>query len=93
MKRSAYLLSFIVVIIIFLSVVHVGVSNSLSTNGITLNELRNELKTYKKQNALMHEKILEGSSLHRIASAAGSLGLVPGKADVYVTSPLPLARR
>ncbi len=93
MKKSAYLLSGVVGIIIMLSLVHVSVSNNLSTTGINLTQLQEELKAYQKQNALLHEKILASSSLTHISSVASAQGFTNTKGNVYISTPLPLARR
>ncbi|CAN5136775.1 hypothetical protein BH11PAT1_BH11PAT1_2710 [soil metagenome] len=93
MKRSAYLIGILVLVIIGLAVVQVTVSNQISTHGVYLSKLQEELKSYKKENTLLEEKILEKSSLTTIEEKAKSLGLSPAKSAMYLNTPLPLAVR
>ena len=80
-------------IIIVLTIVHVVVSNMLSTTGIELDNLQTDLTKYKKENTILQEQILQASSLDHIASAAATLGFVSEKSPVVIDAPLPLAKR
>lgn len=91
-KRTKALLAGIVGLIFFLAVLQVASSNRISTAGIELSRLQVSVKDVKRQNALLREKLLTLSSLNRIASKAGELGFVEAKSNLYITSPLPLAR-
>ncbi len=91
MRRIIFILS--LVIIILLAIMHVIVSNKLSTAGVELDDIQGKLTIYKKQNILLREKLLEQSSLYHVASAAASLGFVNEKSHFYIPVPLPLAKR
>lgn len=93
MKKPALLLAFFVSIIITLSVVRVAILNSISTTGIELVTLQNEVTVYKKQNVLLKEEYLAVSSLVTIDKKAKQLGFVEAKSHIYLTTPLPLALR
>ncbi len=80
-------------ITILLSCIHVVISNMLSTAGVELDEIQEKLTQYKKENLLLHEDILEHSSLYSIASASATMGFVSEKSHVYISAPLPLAKR
>lgn len=82
-----------IITIIALSVVHVAVANNISTTGINLSKLQKELNDYKRENAFLHEKILERSSLTYIHEKAEQSGFVASKGDYYLSTPLPLAKR
>lgn len=93
MKKPIFFMASIIFTVVFLSVVQIVVSSSLSTKGVSLGKLEDEKGAYKKENALLKEKLLLASSYAHIASEAGTLGFVRSKAQVYLTSPLPLAFR
>lgn len=92
MKKTGFFITSLILIILFLSVVQVVVSNRLSTTGVELGRLQGEIKDYKNENALMKEKLLTFSSFTHIASIASKEGFVRNKSYVLMTSPLPLAR-
>lgn len=93
MKKPVFFVLFIIGAVFILSVVQIVVSNSLSTKGVSLGKLEDETNLYKKENALLKEKLLLVSSYTRIASEAGMLGFVRHQGQVYLASPLPLAFR
>lgn len=93
MKKPALVISFLCIIILFLSVVQVVVSSKLSTTGVVLGNLDDAINAYKKNNEVLSEKLLSASSYSHIASAAATIGFVSTKSHVYLTSPLPLAIR
>lgn len=93
MKKTAFIVSLILLVVIGLSITQVSVANMISTKGIELAKMEQEIKDYKRQNAIMKEKILEKSSFTEVASKAGELGFVPSKSNIYLSSPLPLAKR
>ena len=91
MKKQNVFLSSVIVIVIILSVVQVGVSNSLSTTGIVLSRLEQDIHFYKKENSVLREKLLLLSSLTQVASKAASFGFVVEKAPLFVSKSLPVA--
>ena len=80
-----------IMVIVALAVVRVAILNSISTTGIELVNIQNELTIYKKQNVLLKEEYLEVSSLTAIDKKAKSLGFVDAKSHIYLNTPLPLA--
>lgn len=93
MKKTGFFITGLILIILFLSIVQVVVSNRLSTAGVELGRLQDEIKEYKNDNAIVLEKLLSFSSLTHIADVAKGEGFVNNKSYVLVTSPLPLALR
>lgn len=91
MRKPKLFITSIILIIIFLSVVQVVVSSSLSTTGATLGKLQKEINTYKKENTELKEKLLMVSSLTNVASQAAELGFIEEKTFVLLSAPLPLA--
>lgn len=92
-KQTRLLISIIVIVIVVLSVAQVAVSNSLSTTGITLSELDQEISQYKKENVLLREKFLIKSSLTNISSTSASLGFSEGKSQIVIGSSIPIAAK
>ncbi len=91
MKGKKNIVAFVSFIILCLAVLQVVVSNSLSTTGITLSDLQQQLNLYKRENAILQEKLLTMSSLTEIASKAATLGFVDTKSQLVVGSALPIA--
>lgn len=81
------------IIILTLSIIRVAVLNSMSTNGIEIDKMQDEIAEYQKENTILQQKILEMSSLTEVASKAAVMGFVPAKNDIYLNAPLPLAKR
>lgn len=93
MRRTVRFFSVILIVIVFLSIVQVVVSNRIATTGVTLSKLSEEVGAYRKQNAILREEILFSSSLMHIASEAANLGFVQAESEFVLTSLPPLARR
>ena len=91
MKRSISFLTFLIGIIIFLSVVQVMVSSRLSTTGAEIGKLQEEIKKYEKENSILSENLLLTTSLTTIASNAAEIGFIETKSQFFLTTPLPLA--
>ena len=93
MKRPVLFIIANITIIVVLSVIQVVVANSISTTGIELGELNHKISSIKKENEILREQVLTGSSLTTIASKAGELGFESKKAQLVISDQLPLARR
>lgn len=90
MRKPILITSFLLSIVILLAVVQVMMTNRLSTNGVELSELQVDLVKYKRENALIKEKLLTASSLTNIAEKAKEEGFIPST-QAYFSTPLPLA--
>lgn len=93
MKKGVFFLSFLFFITLTLTIVHVIISNSLSTTGVGLNTIEKEIAFYKKQNMLIKERLLSLSSLTRISLEASKSGFVDETSRVFVNKTVPLAIR
>ncbi len=91
MKLPITIIMFMVCVIILLSVVYVGVSNNLSTTGLTLGTLQDQIDSYRKKNELLEEQILKVSSLTYISAQAQKEGFTQDKLEVVIPAPLPIA--
>lgn len=91
MKKPFIFLGSLFLLILVLSVVQVIVSNRLSTTGTILGKLQDDISQYKKENAILREKVLVTSSLDHIASSAAELGFTQIKTHVFLSAPVPIA--
>lgn len=91
MKKSNLFLLAVIFTIIFLSIVQVVISNRLSTSGIELSKLNEQIKSYRKENYILSEKLLIATSLTEVASNAAKIGFIDRSEHVYLNTPLPLA--
>lgn len=78
-------------VILFLSLVQVILSNSLSTTGIDLSKIEEEVSIYKNENYVLREKLLLATSLTQVASSAAVLGFTNSKSNIYIDSSVPVA--
>lgn len=91
--KKKFIVSIMMSILVMLSLVQVILSNSLSTTGIALSRLENEVVEYKRQNALLHEVILTETSLTKIASKAATFGYLQGKSQIVIRGFVPIAAK
>jgi len=93
MKRGYILLGLLLLIVIALSVVQISVSNMLSTGGIELAQVQDEIHGLQKDNAILKEQIYSMASLTNIAQKADKLGYVAGvnTSTLVIANPQPLA--
>ena len=93
MKKSAIIVSLILCVVVVLSLIQVVVANRLSTTGIEVSKMQQTIRDYKHKNAILKEKILKEAAFTEIASKAATLGFVESKNNLYLSTPLPLAKR
>jgi len=93
MKKPFYILSFLIVTIVILSLVQIALFNRISTRGTLLSTLQTKIEVLEHENYLLSEKLLIKSSLTSIASNAAELGFVNSKNEISLNSPLPLSLR
>lgn len=85
MKLPAIILSFLFSMIAILLVINLTVSNVLSTQGIDLQQLQDNLHTLQVSDTNLEEKTLALGSYTKIASEAATLGFVQDKNPVALT--------
>lgn len=93
MKKPIFLLGFLGMIVVALLLVQITLVNSLSTTGINLVDLQNQIDAYKKQNEILKVAYLQDASYTNIANKAQKLGYVPVKSEIDLAAPMPLALR
>ncbi|MDP3941719.1 MAG: hypothetical protein Q8Q49_05415 [bacterium] len=91
MKKSFFVLSILLVIIVVLTITRAVVSNSLATSGVDLNKLSAEVDSYQRESALLEEKILNESSFTNLKEEAGRQGYETMSSQIVLSAPLPMA--
>lgn len=90
MKKLTLFTIGLFIVVIGLALVRVMMSNMLSTNGAELSKLQAEVVTYKRENALLKERVLAASSLTTIAKKAEEQGYIVSS-QTSLSNQLPLA--
>jgi cell division protein FtsL len=93
MKKYQFIIKTLVILVLLLGGARVVVSNSISTSGIALGEINEEISEYKLKNDILSEKLLTLSSLTAIASEAAKLGFTYKSESYVLTNPIPIAVR
>lgn len=91
MKKPVIILSSLLLCILLLTVLQAVVSNSISTSGIDLSRMQQEIAKYKKENTLLSEKILQASSFLTISEEAEKMGYVESHNAISMNDAMPLA--
>lgn len=74
MKKSAFIIIFLLGLVVTLSLAKAIIHNRLSTSGVFISRIESGINSYKTENAILSEKLLTYSSLTNIASKALELG-------------------
>lgn len=93
MKKYQLVTKLLFIAVLFLAVARVVVSNTLSTSGVALGKINDEISFYQTENAKLSEKFYRLASLSNIATEAARLGFKEKKGNFVLTSPLPIAQR
>ena len=86
MRRRSFVIKVAIFIIIFLSIVQAVVSNRLSTAGLMVGKIEDEIRFYKTQNSFLSEELFRSSSLGTLASKAEELGFIEEKSPLVLTT-------
>lgn len=84
MRKPYLLIIFLISLTVVLSVIKAAVYNRLSTSGVFVGKLEDEIDYYKTQNAILSQKLLSFSSLTHIANKAIELGFVKEDSSLMV---------
>jgi len=93
MKKPILIIGTLSFIIVLLLVARVTMVDNISTTGITLVDIQNQIATYKDQNELLKVQYLQAAAYTNIAKKATKLGYVPVTSEVDLSAPMPLALR
>lgn len=93
MKKYNLILTILILIMLSLAVVRAVISNTMSTEGLVLSKVNEEINSYKLQNEILDERFLLSSSFTYLATEAARLGFIDNKSNFVLTNPLPLASR
>lgn len=93
MKKPVLLIVLLGIIVVVLLVTRITLVNSISTTGIKLVDIQNQINEYKNENELLKVQYLQAASYTSIANKAQKLGYTPVKSQVDLAAPLPMAMR
>jgi cell division protein FtsL len=92
-NRKPYLvLGVLFTVIAILFGVRVVVSTRITTSGLALGEMQDEIAQYKTENTTLKQQIFALSSLSHVSEAASRVGFVESKSTFAVTAAHPIAR-
>jgi len=91
MKKQLNLILFLFILITLLSLTKIAISNSITTNGITLNSMQQEIVSLNTQNYIIRQKYLQQASLLTIEQKAKAEGFTPNQTDYFVSETQHLA--
>lgn len=80
-----------VVLLVVSTLMQISVSNGLTTEGIKLSNIQDQIDATKKENMLLAERVYTDSSYSHIASQAARIGFVEAKSSIFISDPGPLA--
>ena len=91
MKKPAFLIILLILIIISLAIVRTFVSNNVATSGVALGRIQTQIEDYKLQNSVLAEKLFGLSSLTNLAQKAYDLGYTEEESSLVLSQKLPVA--
>ncbi|MEK7160265.1 MAG: hypothetical protein AAB702_02185 [Patescibacteria group bacterium] len=91
MKKPVLIIATLVFVILTLSVVRIFISNNISTSGVVLGKVGEELDKYKLENSITAEKLYTMASLTSVSQKAYTLGFVDSKSDFVLNQKVPVA--
>jgi len=93
MKKPYIIITFLIGLVIALSIGKAFLHNMLSTSGIFVSEAEKEISFYKTQNAILSERLLTESSLTNITEKAAKAGFTSENKSMVIETSRPLAVR
>lgn len=91
MKKPYIIITFLLGLVIVLSVGKAVLQNTLTTSGIFVSRAEQEINFYKTQNAILSEDLLTASSLVNITEKAAKSGFINENALMVIGTSRPLA--
>lgn len=91
--KYSLILKFLILLTLFLAVGRVVVSNLISTSGVELGRINEDVAFIKIQNDSLREELFSRESFGNIASEAAKMGFSDKETNFVLTSPLPIAAR
>jgi len=91
MKKPAFLLFSLTIIVVVLSIVRIYISNNVATSGVILGTIQEQIESYKLENSVISEKLFSLSSLTNISQKAYDLGYEEQNSELVLSQKLPVA--
>lgn len=93
MKKAYLLITFLLGVTIALAMGKAVLQNTLSTSGVVVDKIDQEISYYKTQNAILSEQLLTISSLTNIEEKAKQAGFVKENSSMVIKTSSSLAVR
>ena len=93
MKKYNLVLGMLICVTFILTFVRIVVLNRISTSGLALDKINEEISSYKTKNDILSETLLSYSSFSNLATQAARLGFIEDRNSFILTGTLPLAKR
>ena len=91
MQKAVLSIGILILIVLGLSIVRIYISIQVSTSGVVLVQIQQQIDSYKMQNILLAENLYTKSSLTNIADQASKEGFIEQKADFVLNGQVPVA--
>lgn len=91
--KHTFLIKTLVIITLFLLAGRVVVSNIISTSGVELGFINEQIAVLRVENDTLKQELFLKSSLENIATEAAKLGFIDKKENFVLNAPLPIALR
>lgn len=91
MKKHGLILGALILIFFSLLVVRTFISNNVSTSGVALGKIQEEIDNYKIENSILSQQVYSYSSLSNIALKASQLGFVEDNQKFVLSNSVPIA--
>ena len=84
MRKPVLIIIFLLGLTVVLSMVNAVAYNRLSTSGVFVGEVEEQISFYKTQNAILSEELFTSSSLTNIVAKASELGFAKEKSSMLM---------
>lgn len=91
MKKHSLIIGILLFTILVLSVVRIFISNNVSTSGVVLGKIQEDIDKYKFQNSIIAEKLYLTASLTNISNKAYDSGYIDSKKELVLNKQVPVA--
>jgi len=91
MKKYCLVLGALILLVSSLVIIRTFISNNVSTSGIVLGSIQEQIDSYKLDNSLLSQQVYSLSSLTNIASKASKIGLTNKQEEYVLSNSYPIA--
>jgi len=91
MKKPILLIAFLSLVVVSLTLARITLVNTISTTGVALVNIQNQIEDLKHQNEILKEEYLSEAAYTTIDNKATKLGYAPVQTQIDLSTPPPLA--